>query len=222
MNTQRLLSYTADTLTHLDLETGLYSGLRRDFFDLIAKVKAVFGEILGQIHFQALNTVILRGCMIPLNDLEHFLLTHASTLRHMHLINCCPAEINKNELMSCIEFTLEPALALTEVQIYALMYEARCLQQYRYKVRQRARHIQELPDEDEEEEQWMPAPREHVRLERIDLEELFLGGRRNAVARVERENSDLRARRRWWREIDSDDSDDEQDDPAPPLSPGSP
>lgn len=219
MNTQRLLSYTADTLTHLNLETGLYSGLHRDFFDLVAKAKAVFGEILGRIHFQALTTIVFRGWMFLLNDLEHFLLTHAGTLRNMHLINCCLADANKDELMSCIESTLEPALALTGVEIYALMYEARCLQRYRYKLRQRARHIQELPGEDEEEEQQMAPPRQQPRLDRTDLEELFLGGRRNAVARVKRGNSDLRARRRWWREIDSDDSDDEPDDPAPPISP---
>lgn len=64
-NTHRLLSYTPDTLTYLNLETGLYSGLHRDFFDLVAKAKAVFGDVLGQIHFQALRTVVFRGWMIP-------------------------------------------------------------------------------------------------------------------------------------------------------------
>lgn len=216
--TQRLLSYTADTLTHLDLEIHLYSGLHRDFFDRIEEAKVVFGDILGQIHFQALTTIVFRGWMVPLNDLEHFLLTHAGTLRNMHLINCCLADASKGDLMGSIESTLEPALALTGVEIYALMYEARCLQRYRYKLRQRARRIQQFPDEDEEEVQQMPLSRGQARLDRTDIEKLFLGGRRNAVTRVEQENSDLRARRRWWREIDSDESDDDPDDPAVPIS----
>lgn len=217
-----LLSYTADTLTHLNLETGLYSGLRRDFFDKIATAKLVFGEILGQTHFQALTTVVFRGWMVPLNDLELFLLTHASKLRHMHLINCCLADASKDELMNSIKSTLEPALALTGVETYALMYEARCLQRYRHKLRQRARRIQEFPDEDEEEVQQMPLSRGQARLDRTDIEKLFLGGRRNAVTRVEQEHSDLRARKRWWRDIDSDESEDEPDDPAVPMSSSSP
>ena len=219
---QRLLSYTADTLTHLDLETQLYSGLHRDFFDMIAEAKVVFGDVLGQIHFQALTTVVFRGWMVPLHNLEHFLLTHAGTLQNMHLINCCLADASKDELMNSIKSTLEPALALTGVEIYALMYEARCLQRYRHKLRQRARRIQEFPDEDEEEVQQMPFSRGQARLDRTDIENLFLGGRRNAVTRVEQENSDLRARKRWWRDIDSDESDDEPDDPAVPTSPSLP
>jgi hypothetical protein len=64
--------------------------------------------------------------------------------------------------------------------------------------------------------------REQTKLDRTDLEELFLGGRRNAVARVERKNSDLRARSLCRRGIDERDSDDEPDDPAPPMSSSSP
>jgi hypothetical protein len=212
-NTQRLLSYTADSLTHLDLETGLYSGLHRDFFDLIAKAKAVFGDILGQIQFRALKTAVFRGWMIPLHDLEHFLLSHAGTLRNIHLINCCLAEASKGELINSIRSTLEPALALRGVEIYALMHEACCLQRYQYALRQQAEHIQELSFEDDEEEQEEPHTPLHDELDSLDhsdLEGLFLGGRPNAVTRVERKNGDLKARSRWWRGIhNSDDADDD-------------
>jgi hypothetical protein len=209
-NTQRLLTYTADSLTHLDLETGLYSGLHRDFFDLVAKAKAVFGDILGQIHFRALKTVVLRGWMIPLNDLEHFLLSHAGTLRNIHLINCCLADASKDELESAIESRLEPALAFRGVEIYALIYEAWCLQRYQYALRQRAEHIQELSFEDDEEEKHTPLTHEMEGLDHSDLEGLFLGGRPNAVTRVERKSGDLNARSRWWRGIHN--SDDAEDD----------
>ncbi|KAM0706119.1 hypothetical protein Q7P35_006668 [Cladosporium inversicolor] len=226
-STRRLLSYTAGTLTYLVLETDLYSGLygdNFDAFDLRTQAKPISSDMLGQIHFRALRTVVLRGWLFPLKDSEKILQTHTGTLRDMHLINCCLAEASKDELISSVESMLEPALALTGVEIYAVMYEARCLQRCWHKLSQRRRYIQELSDEDEENpsKENMPDPCGQAKLDRTDLEELFLGGWRNAVTRVERKNSDSRARSRLWREIDEDDSDDEPDYPAPPMPPSSP
>lgn len=131
----------------------------------------------------------------------------------MHLINCCLAEASKDELTSSIELTLEPALVLTGVEIHALVYEACCLQRYRYSLRQRASHIQELSfeyDEEDQEEKQMSSTYQLHRLDHSDLEKLFLGGRSNTVTRVERKNGDLKARSRWWRGThNSDDADDD-------------
>jgi hypothetical protein len=225
-STHRLLSDSAASLTHLDLETGLYSGLSREFWNLSAMAKPVFAQILDQIHFPKLTSVVLRGWLFSLQDLENFLLAHATTLRNVHLINCCLAEASKDELVYAIRTRLEPALSLAGVEIYALMYGARCLERHVYKIRQRRSHIQELPNEDEdddeaEQELEMPMPRDQVSLDRSDLEDFFLGGRHNVVTRVERKNADWMARKRWWRDLGEEDSDDEPDDPATPMSSGS-
>jgi hypothetical protein len=219
-STRRLLSDSAASLTHLNLEVGLYSGLTRDSWDDRAEAKPVFAKILGQIHFSSLESVVLRGWLFSLTDLETFLLAHATTLRNVHLINCCLAEASKDELITSIKSKLEPALALTGVEIYALMYESRCLERHLYKARQRVSHRQKLLDEgDDALNEASPIPRDQDRLDRSDLENLFLRGRRNAVTRVERKNADWKARKLWWRDLDDDDSDDEPDDPASPLSP---
>jgi hypothetical protein len=44
----------------------------------------------------------------------------------MHLINCCLAEASELELIGSITSKLQPALALTGVEIYALVYADHC------------------------------------------------------------------------------------------------
>jgi len=203
LSTRRLLSYCTATLTHLNLETRLYSGLLPRYLTysmLESKFKPAFAEILSQMHFQALTSVVLRGWMFPLKDLESFLLAHAKTLRNMHLINCCLAEASEEELKSSVRTNLQPALALTGVEIYALVYDENCLARHLKLVRQRPSPMVTYPK---------------VQFHRDDLEELFLGGRPNAVTRAELKNSDRLSCRRWWGEPDEDIIDDELNFPAP-------
>lgn len=123
-NPREILSYSAANLTYLNLETELYSGLERYSWDPATTAAPLFSKVLGQTHFSSLITIVLRGWLIPLEDFEKFLFAHAMTLRRMHLINCCLMASSKNELMPCIRTKLEPALALTGVEIYGLAYEA--------------------------------------------------------------------------------------------------
>jgi hypothetical protein len=123
-NPRRILSYSAATLTHLRLETELYSGVWKDSWDPTTTAAPLFAKVFDQVHFHSLDTIVLRGWLIPLKDFENFLLAHATTLRNMHLINCCVAGASKDELMPCIRKKLAPALALTGVEIHSLAYEA--------------------------------------------------------------------------------------------------
>lgn len=115
------------------------------------------------------------------------------------------------------------------------MQEARYSARYSRRLRQRAMHIQEIPgdDEDEEDEDDMQTrnhrPDDWTRLDRTDLEELFLGGRRNAVTRMTQKYGEWLAYELWWEEADGkDDTGDESSDLGLPTpfgwrtSPGSP
>lgn len=214
-STQRLLSSTAATLTHLDLDICLYSGLCARHWDYSPRAKPMFRQILGQTHFPTLTCVVLRGWLLPLDDLEDFLLAHAGTLRNIHLINCCLAGASKDDLMTSIRKKLEPALALSGIEIYALVYESQCLKRKELIEYQIKTHIQCLPGpEDSEETVKARTKRVQVRWDRSDLEKLFMGGRRNAVTRVERENSDMQSRTLWWRDSEGDDLEGEPEDLA--------
>jgi hypothetical protein len=186
-STRMLLSSSAPSLTHLRFETELYSGLWRDQWNLMPRVVPLFANIIGRIHFQCLTSLVLRGWLIPLRDLEDFLLVHATTLRNMHLINCCLEGASKDELMTCVRTKLEPALALEGVEIYGLVYEAWC-------------------EED--------LTRAEVRADCCDIEEMFLGGRRNMAPELEQSHSDWRYRKKWWEDLEHSD-DETYDDPMP-------
>lgn len=123
-NPHRLLAYSAASLAHLHLEMELYSGVWRDSWGPTTTAAPLFSKFIGQIDFQSLTTIVLRGWLIPLEDFEESLLAHATTLRSMHLINCCIAGASKDELIPCIRMKLEPALALLGVEVYSLAYEA--------------------------------------------------------------------------------------------------
>lgn len=135
----------------------------------------LFAAVLGNIHFQSLTSIVLRGWLIPLKDLENILLAHAATLRNVHLINCCIEGASKEELIALIKSKLEPTLALTGVEIYGLMYGA---------------------DWHNGLSLWW------VRADCNDIEELFLGGRRNIAARVVDQESNMTndwgSREIWW------------------------
>lgn len=184
-STRMLVSSSAASLTHLNLETQLYSGLWWGSWRLMPTAAPVFARIVGQIHFQSLTSIVLRGWLIPLVDLEHILLAHAATLRNLHLINCCLFGASKDELTTSIRSKLEPALALDGVEVYGLMYEANCKE---------------------------GLTSEEVGADCCDIEELFLGGRRNVVTQVEQRKGDWTSREEWWGEVENSD-DDSYDEP---------
>lgn len=186
-STRMLLSSSATSLTNLSLETQLYSGLWWGSWRLMPTAAPIFARIVGQIHFHSLTSIVLRGWLIPLRDLENILLAHAATLRNVHLINCCLFGDSKDELTTSIRSKLEPALALDGVEVYGLVYEASCKE---------------------------GLTREELNADCCDIEELFLGGRRKVVTQVEQRMSDWSVREEWWGEVENSD-DDSFDDPEP-------
>ncbi|GAB7333688.1 hypothetical protein MBLNU13_g05235t1 [Cladosporium sp. NU13] len=186
-STRMLLSSSATSLTHLNLETQLYSGLWWGSWRLMPTAAPLFARVIGRIHFQSLTSIVLRGWLIPLRDLEDIFLAHATTLRNVHLINCCLAGASKDELMTSIRSKLEPALALDRAEVYGLVYEASCKE---------------------------GLTSEEVSADCFDIEELFLGRRQNVATKIEQRESDGRSREEWWGEVENSD-DDSFDDPEP-------
>jgi hypothetical protein len=168
---QRILQHSTASVAHLNLETSLYSGLEHgDWGSLYETAKPAFNKIIGSKVFSRLESIVLRGFVFTLKDLETFLLAHAGTLREVHLINCCLSEASETELIDSIKSRLQPALALTGVEIYALVHADHC----------RLGSNPDIP--------IIPQPPGGSVVDppvlRKELEALFMGGRPNAVTEI--------------------------------------
>jgi hypothetical protein len=76
----------ASNLEHLTLAIRLPKSAR--YFGNVDLGKVVFSSWLADQHYSHLNTIELRGWILPQVLLEEFLARHASTLRTIHFINC--------------------------------------------------------------------------------------------------------------------------------------
>jgi hypothetical protein len=207
-NMQMLVSHTTATLTHLDLDTVLYSSIPHSRWNISHKVKPLLAKILGSTPFERLTSIVLRGWLFSLQDLETFLLAHASTLRDVHLINCCLAEASESEFIESISSKLQPALTLTGVEIYAILYESQCSQLY---TECTGRQVGDDPSSARKIRNPFPnhiyppcGPTQGKPELRIDLEKHFLAGKPNNVVRVAQPAIDDENRFRWLRELIGD------------------
>lgn len=205
-NRQNFLSYLKPSLVSLELEVVLYSGFHYGPSRRSSRVQLYLAEVLGSQPFQKLDTLVLRGWMISLEYLESFLLAHASSLRKLHLINCCIAGATEAELIESIKWKLSPALALTGVEIYALTYEAYIQQELKLALGQQDQEDLYEPGLDllDLDVGLLFAPRGPVLEDphlRSDLEGLFMGGRRNYASRAKLQEGDKKSYEKWWKPV---------------------
>jgi hypothetical protein len=182
---QRILQHSTASVAHLNLETSLHSGLEHeDWGSLYETAKPAFNKIIGFKVFSRLESIVLRGFVFTLKDLETFLLAHAGTLREVHLINCCLSEASETELIDSIKSRLQPALALTGVEIYALVHADHC----------RLGSNPDIPIIPQRPGGSVVDPP----VLRKELEALFMGGRPNAVTEIKQDLHDANSYTRWW------------------------
>jgi hypothetical protein len=101
----------------------------------------------------------------------------------VRLINCCLAEASEVSLKDSIELKLEPSLALTGVDVFALVHADRCRQGFDpgdFRTQPLGGRFFEPP------------------VRRTDLEALLLGGRPNAITEGTQDSNDVKNYASWW------------------------
>lgn len=121
----KFLSHTQTSLRHLELTIKPYS--EHDTLGNMTRESCAnlpmtaFKLVLGSRHFQRLVSIVLDGWYFLLTELEDFLLTHKTTLRELHLLNCCFRDTDEFPVIDSFCNKLPSALSLTGVELYGLV-----------------------------------------------------------------------------------------------------
>lgn len=123
----KFLSHTEASLRHLELSTKPWSehdALRRIPGRAYTELPiTAFKVILSLRRFQKLTSVVFDGWFFSPVELEKFLLAHKTTLRELHLLNCCFRDTTQKAMTDSFEHKLPSVMSLTGAELYNVAFE---------------------------------------------------------------------------------------------------